>query len=87
MIKIPDILNPRYPYGGGKIYWISRNKLCKKILQKIIIFRPHNVYGSDMEKEHVIPELKVKLKIKMQKKLVIQGLRNETRSFIHKWFC
>ena len=57
MLKIPDIHNPRYSYGGGKIiselYGIH---FAKKFLDKFVIFRPHNVYGKDMGNEHVIPE-------------------------------
>ena len=28
----------------------------KKYFKRLIIFRPHNVYGPDMGNEHVIPE-------------------------------
>ena len=34
----------------------------KKIFKKLVIFRPHNVYGHDMGNEHVIPELINKFK-------------------------
>ena len=58
ILKIPDIFNPRYSYGGGKIltelYGINYGR---KYFNKLIIFRPHNVYGIDMGNEHVIPEL------------------------------
>ena len=85
MIKIPDILNPRYSYGGGKILTeLVGINYAKKYFKRLIIFRPHNVYGSDMGKEHVIPELISKIKkLDAKKKLVIQGSGNETRSFIH----
>tara|TARA_B100000963_G_scaffold289850_1_gene259467 strand:- start:479 stop:1420 length:942 start_codon:yes stop_codon:yes gene_type:complete len=85
MIKIPDILNPRYSYGGGKILTeLVGVNYAKKYFKRLIIFRPHNVYGSDMGKEHVIPELISKIKkLDANKKLVIQGSGNETRSFIH----
>ena len=33
-----------------------------KFFKKMIIFRPHNVYGADMGDEHVIPELIKKVK-------------------------
>lgn len=90
MLKIPDIYNPRYSYGGGKIltelYGIN---FGKKFFKKLIIFRPHNVYGGDMGNEHVIPELIQKVKnLKTNKKLKIQGSGKETRSFIHiEDFC
>jgi UDP-glucose 4-epimerase len=86
---IPDVFNPRYSYGGSKI--ISELILihgAKNIFKKIIIFRPHNVYGPDMGKEHVIPELIMKAsrifkENKIKQKFVIQGNGKETRSFIH----
>ena len=85
MLKIPDIHNPRYSYGGGKILTeLVGLHYGKKFFKKLIIFRPHNVYGADMGQEHVIPELIKKIrKLKSNNKLVIQGSGNETRSFIH----
>ena len=85
MLKIPNIHNPRYSYGGGKIiselYGIN---FAKKFLRKFIIFRPHNVYGKDMGNEHVIPEFINRLKkLKKQKKFLIYGTGKEIRSFIH----
>ena len=32
----------------------------------MIIFRPHNVYGSDMGDEHVVPELIEKVKLQKE---------------------
>ena len=89
-LKIPDIFNPRYSYAGGKIltelYGINYGR---KFFKKLVIFRPHNVYGHDMGNEHVIPELINKFKRLKKKKIIdIQGTGNETRSFIHiKDFC
>jgi len=85
MLKIPNIYNPRYSYGGGKIiselYGIN---FAKKYLKKFVIFRPHNVYGKDMGNEHVIPEFINRLKkMKKNKKFLIYGTGNEIRSFIH----
>tara|TARA_B110000003_G_scaffold42092_1_gene39307 strand:- start:1438 stop:2355 length:918 start_codon:yes stop_codon:yes gene_type:complete len=83
MLKIPDIFNPRYSYGGGKIlselYGIN---FGKKYFKKLIIFRPHNVYGKNMGNEHVIPELINKFR-KNSKIINIQGSGNEKRSFIY----
>ena len=39
----------------------------RKYFKKMIIFRPHNVYGYDMGNEHVIPELIKKIKKVIQK--------------------
>ena len=85
MMKIPDIYNPRYSYGGGKIiselYGIH---FAKKFLKKFIIFRPHNVYGKDMGNEHVIPEFINRFKnLKKNNKFLIYGTGKEIRSFIY----
>ena len=56
-LKVPDIYNPRYSYGGGKILTeLMGIHYGRKYFKKLIIFRPHNVYGSSMGNEHVIPE-------------------------------
>ena len=85
MLKIPDIHNPRYSYGGGKIFSeLYGTHFSKKYLKKFIIFRPHNVYGSDMGNEHVIPEFINKFKkIRNKSKFLIHGSGNEIRSFIY----
>ena len=56
-LKIPNVLNPRYSYGGGKILTeIMGINYGKKFFNKLIIFRPHNVCGANMGQEHVVPE-------------------------------
>ena len=82
---IPDVLNPRYTYGGGKILTELYGVHYAKYFKKLIIFRPHNVYGPNMGNEHVIPQLLIKAnKIKNSKKsLRILGNGNQTRSFIY----
>ncbi len=85
-LKIPDIFNPRYSYGGGKILTeLMGVHYGKKYFKKLVIFRPHNVYGPNMGNEHVIPELIARFKkIKKNKnKLTIKGNGEETRSFIY----
>ena len=86
MLKIPDIYNPRFSYGGGKILTeLMGIHYGKKFFKKLIIFRPHNVYGPNMGYEHVIPEFINRFK-KMNKKnnsFLIKGKGNETRSFIY----
>jgi len=43
-LKIPNIFNPRYSYGGGKIITeLMGIHYGKKYFKKLIIFRPHNV--------------------------------------------
>ena len=83
ILKIPDIHNPRYSYGGGKILTeLMGINYGKKYFKKLIIFRPHNVYGSDMGNEHVIPEFINRFRNLKGKKFKIQGNGDETRSFI-----
>ena len=85
MLKIPDIHNPRYSYGGGKIISeLYGLYFAKKFLKKFIIFRPHNVYGDDMGNDHVIPEFINRFKkIGNKKKFLIYGTGQEIRSFIY----
>ena len=54
----------------------------KKYFKKLVIFRPHNVYGPNMGYEHVIPQFICRFKKLKNKKFKIQGNGNETRSFI-----
>ena len=83
-LKIPDIFNPRYSYGGGKILTeLMGVHYGKKYFKKLIIFRPHNVYGPDMGSDHVIPEFIKRFKTLKGKKFKIQGTGNEIRSFIY----
>ena len=83
-LKIPDIFNPRYSYGGGKILTeLMGVHYGKKYFKKLIIFRPHNVYGPDMGGDHVIPEFIKRFKTLKRKKFKIQGTGNEIRSFIY----
>lgn len=82
---VPKLSNPRFSYGGGKIIC---ELLCqhfgKKFFKKMLIFRPHNIYGKDMGNKHVIPQLiNRSKKTKKTKKLFIQGSGKETRSFTH----
>ena len=84
MLKIPDIYNPRYSYGGGKILTeLMGVHYGKKYFKKLVIFRPHNVYGPDMGNEHVIPEFLNRFKKLKNKNFIIQGSGYETRSFIY----
>ena len=85
-LRIPDIFNPRYSYGGGKILTeLMGIHYGKKYFKKLVIFRPHNVYGPDAGGGHVIPDFisKFKLLKKKKKKFEIQGSGNEIRSFIY----
>jgi len=86
MLKIPDVYNPRYSYGGGKIISeLLGIHYGKKYFNKLVIFRPHNVYGFDMGNEHVIPQFINRMKgiSKKNKNFYILGSGKEIRSFIH----
>ncbi|MBZ0309503.1 MAG: SDR family NAD(P)-dependent oxidoreductase, partial [Anaerolineae bacterium] len=48
-LVIPDPHNPRYSYASGKlISEIMAINYGRKFFERVIIFRPHNVYGPDM---------------------------------------
>jgi nucleoside-diphosphate-sugar epimerase len=87
-LTIPDPLNPRYSYGGGKlISELMTINFGRKYFDRVLIFRPHNVYGPDMGWEHVIPQLALRLDAAAKQQAVgtlrfeIQGSGQETRSF------
>lgn len=88
-LSVPDPMNPRYSYGGGKIISeLMTLNYGRKHFDKTIIFRPHNVYGPDMGWEHVIPQFILRMKELMQQKsdtkvqFPIQGTGDETRAFV-----
>ena len=83
MLKIPDIKNPRYSYGGGKILTeLMGIHYGKKFFKKLIIL-DHITYGPDMGNEHVIPEFIKRFKYLSGKNFKIQGTGNEIRSFMY----
>jgi len=59
----------------------------RKYFERVLIFRPHNVYGPDMGFEHVIPQFALRLKKLADAqasgplRFDIQGTGEETRSF------
>ncbi len=91
-LAVPDPLNPRYSYGGGKI--ISE-LMCVAwartgVFDRLIVARPHNVIGPDMGREHVIPEFAIRMNRLVQEypypriiPFPIQGTGEETRSFCY----
>ena len=85
-LRIPDIFNPRFSYGGGKILTeLMGIHYGKKYFKKLIIFRPQNFYGPDEGRENVIPDFISKFNLinKKNKKFEIQGSGKEIRSFIY----
>ena len=87
---IPDVTNPRFSYGGGKLTGelLTLHYAGRRGLEGIIV-RPHNIYGPDMGFEHVIPEIIAKIyQLSGGKKggtldLPIQGDGKETRAFCY----
>jgi nucleoside-diphosphate-sugar epimerase len=89
-LSVPDVLNPRYSYGGGKlISELMAINFGRKYFERVLIFRPHNVYGPDMGWEHVVPQFALRLqKLSLAQKdgvlrFDIQGTGEETRSFCY----
>jgi nucleoside-diphosphate-sugar epimerase len=88
-LSVPDVTNPRYSYGGGKIASELATLAYAQagLLNRAVIVRPHNVYGPDMGHEHVIPEFAGRM-TKLKKNVglsmfPIQGTGQETRSFCY----
>jgi nucleoside-diphosphate-sugar epimerase len=58
-------------------------------LERVLIFRPHNVYGPDMGWEHVIPQFALRIQAAASKErggkipFRLQGDGSQTRSFCH----
>jgi nucleoside-diphosphate-sugar epimerase len=89
-LVVPDPLNPRYSYGAGKlISEVMAINYGRKYFERVLIFRPHNVYGPDMGFEHVVPQFALRMcKLDQQQptgrlRFEIQGTGLETRSFCH----
>lgn len=87
-LVVPDVHNPRYSYGAGKlISEVLAVNFGRKFFERVLIFRPHNVYGPDMGGEHVIPQLALRLQALAKQQpsgplqFEIQGSGEETRSF------
>jgi len=88
-LTIADPLNPRYSYAGGKIISeLLALHTAATFCERVLIVRPHNVYGPDMGNEHVIPQLVRRILLSKTSAsgrvpLTIQGTGQETRSFMH----
>jgi nucleoside-diphosphate-sugar epimerase len=91
-LVVPDPLNARYSYGGGKIISeLMTINYGRKYFDRAVIFRPHNVYGPDMGWEHVIPQFALRMKELVDGsdkeadalQFSIQGSGEETRAFVY----
>ena len=89
-LSVPDVLNPRYSYGGGKIACeLMAINYGRTDFDRVAIFRPHNVYGPDMGWEHVLPQFILRAVEAIGTHpagpvpFPIQGDGTQTRAFIH----
>jgi nucleoside-diphosphate-sugar epimerase len=87
-LSVPDPANPRFSYGGGKIASeLMAINFGRKHFERVVIYRPHNIYGPDMGTEHVIPQFAIRLRELTASQrtgilpFAIQGSGEETRSF------
>jgi nucleoside-diphosphate-sugar epimerase len=86
-LMLPDSLNPRYSYGGGKIVseLIAFN-YGQDHYRQVQVFRPHNVFGPNMGWKHVEPQFIMRALAAQaagDPTFPIQGDGTETRSFCY----
>jgi nucleoside-diphosphate-sugar epimerase len=79
-LVVPDVFNPRYSYGLGKIVQEFMAIHATPSLSKTVIVRPHNVYGPDMGTLHVVPELFQKIAHSESPTVVLKGDGSQQRS-------
>lgn len=82
-LSVPDVTNPRYSYGGGKIACELATLAYAQagLLNRAVIVRPHNVIGPDMGEDHVVPQLARRVQRLVGDELPIQGDGMATRCF------
>ncbi|HWP27207.1 MAG TPA: SDR family NAD(P)-dependent oxidoreductase [Xanthobacteraceae bacterium] len=89
-LSVPDPYNPRMSYAVGKIASeVMTINYGRKFFDRVLIFRPHNVYGPDMGWDHVIPQfaLRTRKAAAVQPSgplpFAIEGNGQQTRSFCY----
>jgi len=89
-LVVPDVLNPRYSYGGGKlISELLALNWGRTGFERVVVFRPHNIYGPDMGWEHVIPQFGMRMVDLIAERpngvlpFDIKGSGAQTRAFCH----
>ncbi len=89
-LVVPDVLNPRFSYGGSKIISeLLAINYGRTDFERVVIFRPHNVYGPDMGWEHVLPQFILRAAALVEQhpsgiiRFPIQGDGSETRAFTY----
>ena len=94
-LTVPDVMNARYSYGGGKIACELLAMAWQRtgVLDRLTIVRPHNVIGPDMGREHVVPEFCIRMNQLVREHptgiipFPIQGSGQETRCFCYISDC
>lgn len=84
--SIPDVTNPRYSYGGGKLIGeLLTLNYARTGAFSGVVFRPHNIYGPDMGGEHVIPAFCGRIADIRERggRFAMQGDGSATRAFCH----
>lgn len=57
-LVVPNPHNPRYSYGASKIITeMMALHYKQESFDRIVVFRPHNIYGEGFSEGHVIPDL------------------------------
>jgi nucleoside-diphosphate-sugar epimerase len=88
-LLIPDPFNPRYSYAAAKI--TSEMMVIhygRRHFERVVVFRPHNVYGPGMGWEHVVPQFVIRMKKLVREttddpiQFPVQSDGRETRSFV-----
>jgi nucleoside-diphosphate-sugar epimerase len=88
-LTIPDPHNPRYSYAAGKLITeVMALNYGRMHFSRVVIFRPHNVYGPDMGREHVVPQFILRMRELSRSgedpvHFPIQGSGKETRAFVY----
>ncbi len=91
-LKVPDVTNPRYAYGGSKIVSeLMTINYGRTLIERVLVCRPHNVYGPDMGWSHVLPQFIMRMKRLVDEaeaenrsgpiRFPIMGSGEETRAF------
>jgi UDP-glucose 4-epimerase len=89
-LVVPDVFNARYSYGGGKLICeLMAINWGRSGFDRVMIFRPHNIYGPDMGWEHVIPQFCLQLvdraaaSSERRIRFTVKGSGAQTRAFCH----
>lgn len=81
-LVVPNVLNPRYSYGGSKIAGelVAINYAHRRGFEFTVV-RYHNVYGPGMGWDHVIPQFIRRLEL--SEEFTVQGDGEQRRSFCY----